>query len=119
MKAMRIIDGMKYNQWQKRNTQIFKKLSTEQKQDVRKQGYFNMGWEKIKSSWEILSSSIEAPSFFDIKLKKGDFSGAIDQCILGAEQFHRISQAAIEELKHDHNALNKLAQTTLDKYQLL
>jgi hypothetical protein len=116
---MRIIDGMKYNQWQKRNTQIFKKLSTEQKQDVRKQGYFNVGWEKIKSSWEILSSSVEAPSFFDIKLKKGDFSGAIDQCILGTEQFHRISQEAIEELKHDHNTLNKLAQTTLDKYQLL
>jgi hypothetical protein len=116
---MKITDGMKYSEWQKRNTQIFKNLSIKQKQDVRKQGYFNVGWEKIKSSWEILSPFVEAPSFFDIKLKKGDFSGAIDQCILGAEQFHIISQAAIEELKHDHNVLNKFAQTTLDKYQLL
>lgn len=116
---MKTIDNMSYSQWQKRNAEAFKKLSKKQQQKIRKTGYFNLGWKKIETSWEILSSFSESPSFFDLKLKKGDFAGAFDQCILETEQFHKLAQQAIEELNHSHNILNKLAQSALDKYQLL
>ena len=119
MVIMKTIEVMGYGQWQKRNTKAFEKLSRKQQQEIRKKGYFNVGWEKIKLSWRILSSFAESSNFFNIKLKKGDLSGAIDQCILEVEQFHKKSQQAITELRHEYNILNEFAQSALDKYQLL
>jgi hypothetical protein len=116
---MSIIDGMNYSQWRKRNTNIFNKLSNKQKKEIREHGYFNSGWHKVLKSWKVLSAFIEIPTLFDIKLKKGDISGALNQCILGAEKAQEIALQAIETLNNNHNALNKVVKTTLNKYQKL
>ena len=55
----------------------------------------------------------------DAKLKKGNVSGAIDQCIFEAEQAQEIAQQVIKDLNDNQNTLTKVAKATLNKYQLL
>ena len=116
---MKVLDELNYRQWQKRNTEAFGKLPTKQKYEARQKGYFNAGWKKVENSWEILNSFDKLITIFDAKLKKGNVSGAIEQCILEAEQAQEIAQQAIRDLNDNQNILTKVAKATLNKYQLL
>jgi hypothetical protein len=116
------IDGMSYRQWQKRNTDAFKKLSKEQQQLARQQGYFNVSWQKVQQSWTILqqlNQSTQPTSLFDAKLKKGDVVGALNQSILEAEQAQQIAKQEIANLQDKRDQIKELAENTLNKYQLL
>lgn len=112
------VDGLSYRQWQKRNTDTFQQLAKAQKQTARQQGYSNVGWQNVQTSWKILQQLIP-PSLFDAKLRKGDLSGAMDQSILEAEQAQAIAQQGIADLKRKRNEIQELAEQTLNKYQLL
>ena len=116
---MKVLDELNYRQWQKRNTEAFGKLSTKRKHEARQKGYLNTGWEKVKNSWTIVDSFVEVITIFDAKLKKGNVSGAIDQCILEAEQAQEIAQQAIRDLNDNQNLLTGIAKATLKKYQVL
>jgi hypothetical protein len=116
---MNIIDNMGYSQWQKRNTNAFNKLSTNQKQQARSEGYFNVGWDKVKKSWEILLQSSRSSTLFDLKLKKGDMPGAINQSILEAEKAQEIARNGISKLDQKLAKLNKISAAALKKHQLL
>jgi hypothetical protein len=116
---MKVLDELNYRQWQKRNTESFGKLSANQKYDARQKGYLNTGWKKVENSWRILKSFGEVITIFDAKLKKGNVSGAIDQCIFEAEQAQEIAQRAIRDLNDNQDILTKVAKATLNKYQLL
>lgn len=116
---MNIIDGMSYRQWQKRNTDSFGKLSKKQKQVARSKGYFNCGWDKVKQSWELLKNITDIPKLFDIKLSKGDISGAVNQSILEATQAQEIAKQTIKNLDGTRKKINKVARAALNEYQLL
>lgn len=116
---MSLIDGMSYSQWQQRNTNYFNKLPKNKKLEARDQGYFNVGWEKVKKSWEVLIKIIEIPALFDHKIKKGDISGAINLSILEAEQAQQVAKDEIKNLNLKRKELNKVSKNMLNKYQLL
>lgn len=109
------IDEMNYNQWQRRNSDIFNNLSKKQKQAARERGYFNVGWDKVKHSWEI----VKPITLFNRKLKKGDIHGALNQSILEAEEAQKIAKKAIQDLNDNYNNLSKATEVVLGKYQLL
>jgi hypothetical protein len=116
---MSLINGMNYSQWQQRNTNYFNKLPKDKKQKARDRGYFNVGWEKVKKSWEILIGFTEILSLFENKIKKGDISGAINFSILEAEQAQKVAKDAIKNLDLKRKELNKVSRNSLNKYQLL
>lgn len=114
------IDNMSYRQWQKRNTEAFKKLTKVQQKTVRDHGYRNIGWQKVQDSWKILQQLDKKPaSLFDIKLKHGDLEGALDQSILVAEQAQKVAKDAIASLGRKRQLSKRKTQATLKKYQLL
>jgi GH24 family phage-related lysozyme (muramidase) len=113
------INGMSYCQWQKRNSNTFKELSKKQQQEVRQHGYYNVSWEKVQHSWNVLQLLMTPPSFFSAKLKKGDVSGAVDQSILAAEKAQKLAKQSLKNLNRRRREVKKLAETTLNKYQLL
>lgn len=110
---------MSYRQWQKRNTDAFCKLSKNQQQAARQQGYFNIGWQKVQQSWSILQLITEPPNLLNAKLKKGDLAGAVNQSILEAEQAQQIARQGISDLERSCKQVKRLAKTTLNEYQLL
>ena len=112
-------DGMSYCQWQKRNSTIYKQLSQKQQQKARKQGYYNVGWEKVRRSWQILQDEAVPPTIFAAKLRKGDVAGAVDQSILIAEKAQKLASQSLKSLNCSRKEVKKLAKTTLNKYQLL
>lgn len=113
------VDDMSYRQWQKRNTDTFHQLTKAQQQFARQQGYRNVGWQQVQLSWEILQQLTKPPSLFDVKLRKGDLPGAINQSILEAEQAQEIAKQSVSSLKRKRNQIQELTEKTLDKYQLL
>jgi len=113
------INGFSYRQWQKRNTDTFQKLSKEQKQTAREQGYYNVGWQRVQQSWEILQQKTEPRPLFDAKLKRGDLTGAINQSILEAEQAQNVAQKGVSNLQRKRKRIKDLAETAQKKYQLL
>lgn len=116
---MKIIDGLSYREWQKRNTEAFSKLNHSQQKEVRAKGYRNVGWNSVQKSWDILKNSFQEKSVFDYKLSKGDLLGAIHHSILEAEQAQVIANEAIDSLEKSYDDVKKLADEALSKYQLL
>lgn len=110
---MTLVEGRNYRQWQKRNTEHFMCLSKSQQTEIYKQGYCNVGWSKVKKSWEILNSQNlpqkeekEASKFtsnvvnlFEHKLRKGNPVGAIGLSILDAERVWMIVKTTIEDME--------------------
>lgn len=117
---MKIIEGLNYRQWQKRNTEKFNSLTKEQKKDARSQGYYNVGWNNVQKSWNSLSKLTQSVvSLFEHKLNKGDITGAIKLSIMEADKGKNLAQYAIEQLNKKQNYLDSLADKTLAKYPLL
>lgn len=113
------INGLSYRQWQKRNTDSFKKLSKAQQRQARIKGYYNISWPQVQESWEILQKQMQPASLFDAKFKRGDLEGAITQSLLEAEKAQALAHKGKKSLKHKAKRIKELAKNTLNKYQLL
>ncbi len=116
------IDGLSYRQWQKRNTEMFQKLSRDQQRTARDQGYYNISWQRVQQSWCILQSLNNLPpvlNLFDAKLNQGDLAGAIHQYLLAAEQAQKVAQTSRNKLRQQRQQMKELAKTALTEYQLL
>jgi hypothetical protein len=117
---MKTTESMSYRQWQKRNTELFRSLDRKNQKKARQQGYYNVGWDKVKSSWTIVS---ELPpnviSLFEYKLNQGDIIGAIDLSIIQAERGKTIAQYAREELHKNKEKLEQSANQLLARYPIL
>jgi hypothetical protein len=117
---MKVTGGMNYREWQKRNTKHFSLLTKMQQKQARNQGYCNIGWDKVKNSWKILSKFTDnITSLFEHKFNKGDLVGAIDLSMLEAEQAKGIARKAVSDLDANEKRLRKVADEALAKYPLL
>lgn len=118
---MKLIDGLTYFQWQRRNSEYLKSLTKCEQKEVKKQGYFNKGWDKVRYSWTLILPLI-APkviSLFEHKLCKHDLTSAIKLSILEAEQTHQLAEDTLIKLKKNQEKMNKLVTDTFKKYTLL
>lgn len=104
-----------------RKNELFKHdLDTSLKQEARRQGYYNVGWDKVQNSWRILGQfSSKVVSMFENKLNKGDVVGAINIAILEADRGLAIAHEAIENLQAAQEKLNNITDEALSKYPLL
>jgi hypothetical protein len=117
---MKLIEGMNYRQWQKRNTEHFNSLAKTQQKQARQQGYCNIGWEQVQNSWKIIyKPEPNVSSLFEHKLRKGDIIGAIELSILEADKAKHLARQAIKSLEKNQQYFDKLADETLAKYPLL
>ncbi|MFP4409998.1 hypothetical protein [Coleofasciculus sp.] len=116
---MKLVDGLSYRDWQKRNTEAFSKLDCSQGKKLRSKGYRNIGWDNVQKSWSLLQSSFQELSLFEHKLRKGDLTGAINHSILEAEQAQEIASEALESITENYNNVKEIADQALAKYQLL
>ncbi len=119
---MKVLEGMNYRQWQKRNTENFNSLTKKQQKKVRQQGYYNLGWSNVKKSWKILNQLFEKDnivSLFDYRLNQGDVIGAIDLAILDSERVKLIAQKGQNSLNQIQSQLDDIANKTLLQYPLL
>lgn len=118
---MKIVDGMNYREWQKRNSKLFKSLDKAQQKAAREQGYYNVGWAKVQSSWEIISKfdRNNVTSLFARKLSQGKVSEALSLSILEAEQAKKLARETLEEMKETQEKLNRRVERVLEKYQPL
>lgn len=117
---MKLIEGMNYRQWQKRNTEHFSSLTKAQQKEARKQGYCNIGWDKVQNSWGIIYKlALNVTTLFEHKLHKGDIIGAIELSILEAEQVKHLARQAIASLDRTQQYFDLVADETLAKYPLL
>ncbi len=120
IREMKIIEGINYRQWQKRNTEKFNSLTKAQKKDARSKGYYNIGWDNVQKSWSIISKLTQSVvSLFEHKLNKGEIVGAIDLSIIEADKAKQLARFALEELEQNQKKLDSLADKTLAKYPLL
>jgi hypothetical protein len=114
---MKLIEGMNYRQWQKRNTEHFYSLPKNQQKKARQQGYSNIGWDKVQKSWKIILKLDDVtPSLFEHKFRKGDITGAINLSILEAEKAKNLAQKTIQTLTRNQQYFDKLADEALAKY---
>ncbi len=120
---MNLLEEMNYRQWQKRNSEVFHRLSLEQQRQARKKGYYNSGWGKVKSSWELLqdlkNNTYKVVSLFEHELNKGNLVKAIDLAIIESEKAQKMSEEGKQELEKVSKNLHKIADKALDKYPLL
>lgn len=116
---MKLIEGMSYREWQKRNQESFERLTQLQKKEARNQGYHNVGWDKVLESWKIICKFNKIVSLFEYKLNKGDILGAIDLSIAEANQAKVVAQETIDIFNKSQLSLNKLVDETLTKYPIL
>lgn len=116
---MRIIDGLNYREWQKRNTQLFSRFSVEQKKDLRSKGYKNAGWLYVQRTWQLIRKLVEQPDFFQQRLDNSDLLGAIRHSILEADQAKKFAQKSLEKIEANYQEVHNIARKTLSKYQLL
>ncbi len=117
---MKLVEGMSYRQWQKRNTEHFKYLNKIQQKEARKQGYCNLSWDKVQNSWRLICKVTKnIASFFEHKLSKGDLNGAIELSLLEAEKAKRLARRTIKSLNIKQRYFDKLADETLAKYPVL
>lgn len=112
---MKLVNGLSYRQWQQRNTMAFKALSKDAQKDMRAKGYYNLGWERVKKSWVLLSES-RVVSLTDYKLKKGDLEGAIELVDLESENANKLASRTLEGIKETRQKLNELVANALGKY---
>ena len=93
---MNLLEEMSYRQWQKRNSEVFHGLSPEQQRQARKKGYYNIGWGKVKSSWELLqdfkNNTYKVVSLFEHELNNGSLVKAIDLAIIESENAKKMSE---------------------------
>ncbi|MBD2667389.1 hypothetical protein [Richelia sinica] len=116
---MKLINGMSYREWQQRNKEKFEKLTKDKKKEARNQGYYNVGWDKVLNSWEIIRLFNNIVSLFEHKVNKGDILGAIDQSIIEANQAKILAQETVETLIDNQAHIDKLVDETLRKYPTL
>ena len=120
MVEMKLVEGMNYRQWQKRNTEHFNSLTNNQQKEARKQGYSNVGWDQVQNSWAIIyKPAINVPSLFEHKLRKGDIVGAIELSIFEADKAKHLAHQTIESLNKNQQYFDELVEKTLAKYPLL
>lgn len=117
---MKLVEDMSYRRWQKRNTEHFNYLTKTQQKEARKQGYCNLGWDKVHNSWGIVCKFAKnVASFFEHKLRKGDIIGAIEISIFEAEEANHLARQAINSINKTQQYFDKVADETLAKYPLL
>lgn len=117
---MKLIEGMNYRQWQKRNTERFNKLTKNQQKKARQQGYSNVGWDKVQKSWVIIYKlASDVIRLFEHKLRKGDIIGAIELSILEADKAKHMAQKTINSINKNQQYFDQLADEALAKYPLL
>lgn len=120
---MNLLEEMNYRQWQKRNSELFHGLSLEQQRQARKKGYYNSGWGKVKSSWELLqdlkNNTYKVVSLFEHELNKGNLVKAIDLSVIESEKAKKISEEGKQELEKISKNLHEIADKALAKYPLL
>ena len=114
---MKIIDGMNYCNWQKRNSNRFCSFSKKEQKQLREKGYYNIGWVNVRKSWEILNNNVV--SMFDIRLQKRDLIGAIDISVLESEKVKTLARESINNLMVLKEDLDEQLNQTLSKYPLL
>jgi hypothetical protein len=131
MEVIKMFKEMNYRQLQNRNTVIFKKLTKSQQKDARKQGYYNVGREKVKSSWDILcviqlplppddrDDDDDVVDLFKRKIIKNDISGAVAMIILESENIDKIAQEGLSKLDKLEKQFNEKADKILKKYPIL
>ncbi|NER52472.1 MAG: hypothetical protein F6J92_38710 [Symploca sp. SIO1A3] len=111
---------MNYREWQKRNTKHFGSLSKLEQKQARNQGYYNVGWVKVKKSWQIICKfTNNVSSLFEHKLNKGDLVGAIELSMIEALDTKRMAQKTINDLEMNEQRLTKIADQALAKHTLL
>lgn len=117
---MKIREEMSYSQWQKRNSDKFSSLPLPQQKEVRQQGYYNVGWERVIKSWQLLGQiTNKVVSLFEHQLNKGELVAAINLSILESERTKQIAQDGRQELDKIQQHLDNLADEVLAKYTLL
>lgn len=117
---MKLVEGMSYRQWQKRNTELFSSLTKEQQRIARQQGYCNVGWDKVQGSWRIISKlTKKIVTLFEHKLGKGDVTGAIALLISEAQQVKQLAQQAISGFDKAQQSFDQLVERGLANYSLL
>ncbi len=116
---MKVVGGMNYREWQKRNKKRFSLLTKLQQEEARNWGYCNIGWDKVQDSWEIICKFTDnITSLFEHKLGKGDIVGAIELSLLNADYTKGIARKAVSDLEVNEKRLNKVADEALAKYPL-
>ncbi|MGD1805988.1 hypothetical protein ACP6PL_11190 [Dapis sp. BLCC M126] len=100
---MKIVQGLNYQQWQKRNKDKFKTLTVSQQKEARTKGFFNRGWEQVKQSWDILMSFVNIVNnnlitMFEHKLNKGDLIGAINQSLYETEYIAEVVEQKVDKI---------------------
>jgi len=117
---MKLIGGMNYREWQKRNGKGFSLLTKIQQKEARTQGYCNIGWNEVQNSWKIICKLTgNITNLFEYKLGKGDIVGAIEISLLEAEYAKGIARKAVSDLDVNEKRLRKVADEALAKYPLL
>ncbi len=112
---MKLVKGLSYRQWQQRNTLAFKALSKDIQKEIRTKGYYNVGWEKVKKSWKLISQS-KIINLVDYKLKYGDIDGAINLVKIESENAQKIANQTIDNIQNTRYELDKLVANTINKY---
>jgi hypothetical protein len=122
---MKTIEDLSYRGWQKRNTDSFSCLNPKEKKKARSDGYKNVGWKSVQSSWRILEA-IKIVSIIDKKLDKGDFTGALrhswmetDAAINEIEKIAEYAHDSLSEINDKYNSVHEIAQKALSKYKPL
>lgn len=111
---------MNYRQWQRQNTEYFNSLTKIKQKEARNLGYFNVGWNKVQASWQIIYSfTDDTASLFEHKLRKGDIIGAIELSIFEAERAKHLAHQGTMTLDENQKQFDKVADETLAKYPLL
>ncbi|TAE54898.1 MAG: hypothetical protein EAZ76_07965 [Nostocales cyanobacterium] len=115
----KLIEGINYREWQRRNTESFNQLTKVQQKEAKKKGYHNVGWDKVINSWKIICQFTKVVTLFEHKLNKGDVVGAIDQSICEANQAKDLANEVIITLEKNEKILKNLAERALSKYPTL
>lgn len=113
---MKIVEGLNYREWQKRNTKLFTQLTNKQQKELRSRGYKNVGWLNVQRSWGLLKKIDDIPKLFDKRLQSGDLVGAINHSILEAEQAQKLAQDIRKQNNEGHRKLLELVEQAKSKY---
>ena len=112
----KIIDGLGYREWQKRNSDRFRQLSATDRKEAKIRGYRNLGWESVQKSWEILQTLGKVTSLFDRKIQTGDLVGAIDLALHEADLAKEEAQEAKVFFRQSKKRTKDLLERTRKKY---
>jgi hypothetical protein len=126
MEIIKMFKEINYRQLQSRNTVTFKSFTKSQQKEARTQGYYNVGWEKVRSSWDILCV-IQPPlpdddhvvDLFEYKVTKNDISGAFGMIILELENMDNLAEEGLSMLDKLEKQFNEKADKILKKYPIL